>query len=307
MPLDTLKALADPTRLQLLVLLGQAELTVQELTDILAMGQSRISRHLKILAEVGLVAVKRQGTWGYYRQCLDNPLFAEIWPALLSSLQAAPEQLEYRRRLAAVLEGRRRRSADFFDRHARQWDALSGRVLPLASYHATLEAALPRCQRLLEVGLGTGGLLPLLRRRAQQVVGVDQSPAMLQQAAQRVAELNLHGIDLRLGEMTHLPLADGEAQGAVLNMVLHHAPQPVAVFRELARVVASGGRVLVADLQRHDQEWVRQEIADQWLGFERLELQAWLQLSGLEFEEYIPIAGNPGEAAVFLLIARVSG
>ena len=180
-------------------------------------------------------------------------------------------------------------------------------MLPLASYHATLEAALPPCQRLLEVGLGTGGLLPLLRRRAQQVVGVDQSPAMLQQAAQRVAELNLHGIDLRLGEMTHLPLADGEAQGAVLNMVLHHAPQPVAVFRELARVVAPGGRVLVADLQRHDQEWVREEIADQWLGFERLELQDWLQRSGLEFEEYIPIVGNPGEAAVFLLIARVSG
>lgn len=307
MPLEILKALADPTRLQLLVLLGQAELTVQELTEILAMGQSRISRHLKILAKVGLVAVKRQGTWGYYRQSLDNPLFAEIWPALLGALQAASEQREYRRRLAGVLEQRRRRSADFFDRHARQWDALSGRVLPLADYHATLEAALPRCRQLLEIGLGTGGLLPLLRRRAQQVVGVDQSPAMLQQAAQRVAEMHLDGIDLRLGEMTHLPLADSEVQGAVLNMVLHHAPQPLAVFRELARVVAPGGRVLVADLQRHDQEWVRQEIADQWLGFESSELQAWLQMSGLEFEQYIPIAGNPGETAVFLLIARVSG
>lgn len=307
MPLDTLKALADPTRLQLLVLLGQAELTVQELTEILRMGQSRISRHLKILAEAGLVAVKRQGTWGYYRQSQDSPLFVQIWPALLNALQAAPEQLENRRRLGSVLDNRRRRSADFFDRHARQWDALSGRVLPLAGYHSMLETALPKCQLLLEVGLGTGGLLPLLRRRSQQVVGVDQSNAMLQQAAERIAELQLDGVDLRLGEMTHLPLADKEVQGAVLNMVLHHAPQPEAVFRELTRVVAPGGRVLVADLQRHDQEWVREEIADQWLGFERSELESWLQMSGLEFEEYIPIAGNPGETAVFLLIARVPG
>lgn len=305
MPLDTLKALADPTRLQLLLLLGQTELTVQELTEILGMGQSRISRHLKILAEAGLVAVKRQGTWGYYRQSQDNLLFAEIWPPLQHRLQTAPAQLEYRRRLAAVLDGRRRRSVNFFERHARQWDALSGRVLPLAPYLPALEAALPQGRVLLEVGFGTGGLLPALRQRAERVVGVDQSPAMLQQAADRLAELQLDGVDLRLGEMTHLPLADAEAGGAVLNMVLHHAPTPVAVFRELARVVAPGGGILVADLQRHEQEWVREDIADQWLGFEQAELLAWLQASGLEFEEYLPIAGNPGEAAVFLLKAQV--
>lgn len=305
MPLETLKALADPTRLQLLLLLEQTELTVQELTEVLDMGQSRISRHLKILAEAGLVAVKRQGTWGYYRQSQENQLFAEIWRPLQSRLQVAPVQFEYRRRLAAVLDGRRRRSADFFERHARQWDALSSRVLPLANYLPALEAALSPCRVLLEVGLGTGGLLPLLRQRAERVVGVDQSQAMLQQASLRLAQLQLQGVDLRLGEMTHLPLADAEADGAVLNMVLHHAPQPEAVFRELARVVAPGGRVLVADLQRHEQEWVREDIADQWLGFEQAELLVWLETSGLEFEEYRSIAGNPGEAAVFLLMARV--
>lgn len=307
MPLETLKALADPTRLQLLLLLGQSELTVQELTEILGMGQSRISRHLKILAEAGLVAVKRQGTWGYYRQGLDNPLFAEIWPALRNRLQANPAQLEFQRRLAAVLEGRRRRSADFFERHARQWDALASRVLPMANYRPALEAALPNCRLLLEVGLGTGGLLPVLRQRAERVVGVDQSQAMLQQASLRLARLQLDGVDLRLGEMTHLPLADAEADAVVLNMVLHHAPQPERVFRELARVVAPGGRVLVADLQRHEQEWVREDIADQWLGFEQAELRGWLESSGLEFEEYLPIAGTPGEASVFLLRARVPG
>jgi DNA-binding transcriptional ArsR family regulator/precorrin-6B methylase 2 len=307
MPLDTLKALADPTRLQLLLLLGQAELTVQELTDILSMGQSRISRHLKILAEAGLVAVKRQGTWGYYRQSQDHPLFAQLWPPLLAELQRAAEQRELQRRLAVVLEGRRRRSADFFERHARQWDALSDRLLPLADYLPGLAAALPETAVLLEVGFGTGGLLPLLRRRSPRVIGVDQSPAMLQQAAQRLNELGLEGVELRLGEMTHLPLADGEAGGAVLNMVLHHAPQPAAVLRELARVVAPGGRILLADLQRHDQEWVREEIADQWLGFEETELKEWLQKSGLQLESYRPIAGKPGEAAVFLLVARVGG
>lgn len=307
MTLETLKALADPTRLQLLLLLGQTELTVQELTEILEMGQSRISHHLKILAEAGLVAVKRQGTWGYYRQSQDNLLFGEIWPSLQNRLQAAPLQQEFRRRLAAVLDGRRRRSAEFFERHARQWDALSGRVLPLANYLPALETAIPHCRVLLEVGLGTGGLLPVLRQRAEQVVGVDQSQAMLQQAATRLAELKLDGVELRLGEMTHLPLADSETDGVVLNMVLHHAPSPVGVFRELARVVAPGGRILVADLQRHEQEWVRDEIADQWLGFEPAELRGWLESSGLEFEEYLPIAGNPGEAAVFLLMARVPG
>ncbi len=307
MPLETLKALADPTRLQLLLLLAEAELTVQELTEILGMGQSRISRHLKILADAGLVKVKRQGTWGYYRQSLEQPLFQKLWPPLQEALQAEAASAEHRRRLAAVLDLRRRRSAEFFERHAGQWDALSGRMLPLPDYRSELETLLSPATCLLEVGLGTGGLLSLLRQRASRLVGVDQSQAMLQQAARRIADAGLDGIDLRLGEMAHLPLADGEVEGAILNMVLHHAPQPEAVFRELRRVVRPGGWVLVADLQRHEQEWVREEIADQWLGFDEAELNSWLQQVGLQPQIYRPIAGQPGESPVFLLLARIPG
>ena len=302
--LETLKALADATRLRLVAVLSRGEFTVQELTRILAMGQSRISRHLKILAEVGILSVKRQGTWGYYRLETSNAFFRALWPALAGAFETLPGRRQDLEAVAAIMESRRRRSREFFEVHARQWDVLAGELLPVPEYRAALLREVPQGDLLLEVGVGTGSLIPALRQKTDRVVGVDHSRAMLELAQERVREAGVGGVELRLGEMTHLPLTDGEAGCVLLNMVLHHAAQPVTVLEEIARVLAPSGTLLVADLQRHEQEWVREKMADQWLGFDRRDLASWLASAGFSIDRFQRIGGTGGEQDVFILVAR---
>jgi ArsR family transcriptional regulator len=303
--LTILKALNDPTRLRILHILARGEFTVQELTAILAMGQSRVSRHLKILLEAHILSVKREGTWAYYQLRCENAFFAELWPALEKRLGREPGCTEDGSRLLETLARRRRRSLEFFDRHALQWDALARDVLPTAEYRSLLLREVAPSASLLEVGVGTGNLLLGLRDRARQVIGVDNSRVMLEQAEARLARFDVKGVELRLGEMQHLPVGDGEVQWAVLNMVLHHAAQPRVVFRELARVVASGGGLTLADLQRHEKEWVRDRLADQWLGFEEEELIGWLKAAGFAPLRLHKVAGRTAEQhGVFVLSAR---
>lgn len=301
--IEILKALADFSRLRLVSVILRGEFTVQELTRILRMGQSRISRHLKILLEAGILDVKRQGTWSYYRVG-DAPLFVEIRPFLEKRFGTLPGHGEDLAGLAIVFEERSRRSREFFDQHARQWDALAREVLPAADYLQPLAAAVPKCERLLEVGVGTGGLLAALKARAKCVVGVDHSPAMLEEARARAAAQGLEGVELRLGEMAHLPLSDGECQVALLNMVLHHAARPAEVLSELRRVLTPGGTLLIADLARHGRDWVRERLADQWLGFEREEISGWLAAAGFIEESYTVVPGEGEALEVFILAAQ---
>ncbi len=301
--LSTFKALADPTRLRLMAVLARGEFTVQELTTILDMGQSRVSRHLKILTQAGLLSVKREGTWAYYRLEGNNSFFTDIRALVESKLHQDPSLSHDRDRLLVVLENRRCKSLDFFDRHARQWDELVRDSLPTAAYQSLLLESVPDLQIVLEVGVGTGNLLEGLRCRAQRVIGVDHSPVMLEQARQRVVHAGFSGIELRLGEMRHLPVSNNEVQWAVLNMVLHHAALPQQVFHELARVLGPGGGVTLADLHRHEDEWVRDRMADMWLGFERTELEGWLLAAGFELRSFQLVSGSPAEHSVVLLSA----
>ena len=302
-----LKSLADPTRLRLLAVLEQGELTVQDLTAVLAMGQSRVSRHLKILCDAGALAVTRQGTWGYYRLADDNPLFRKLWAACRMALDQVPERRSDLDRLGRLMEGRRRQNQAFFDRHARQWGSLAGSLLPVVPFRELLLTRVPRCATLLEVGVGTGLLLEGLRRKAAAVIGVDHSPAMLAEARRQVEYASLDGVDLRLGEMSHLPVTDGAVDCAVLSMVLHHAPRPAAVLAEMARVLSPGGTLVLAELQRHEQEWVRERLSDQWLGFDPTELSVLLQGVGFSSVEVERLDGDAGHQSAFLLTAVKTG
>lgn len=299
--LDTLKALADPCRLRLVAMLLRGEFTVQELTAILKVGQSKVSWHLKILTEAGVLAVKRQGTWSYYRVGGPSPFFAAIRPAVEAGVEELPERPADLAAVAAVLEERRRRSQEFFDRHARQWDDLARTLLPVPDYRERLIALVPAGKTVVELGLGTGGLLPALAARAAQVIGVDHSPAMLEEARRRLALAGLAGIDLRLGEMTHLPLPDRSADCVVLSMVLHHAADPAVVLAEIRRTLTPGGMLVLADLARHEREWVRENLADQWLGFEEEELTGWLTVAGFGEVRIERIEGAEGQEPVLLL------
>lgn len=305
--LDTLKALADPCRLRLTAVLLAGEFTVQELTRIMDMGQSRISRHLKILSEAGVLCVKRQGTWSYYRTCETNRFFNTIRPAFEREMNELPERSLDLTAVAAVLEERRQRSLAFFDRHARQWDDLARTLLPVPAYRHHLLEQIPNGTTLLEIGIGTGGLLTELAARASQVIGVDHSPAMLEEARRRLTNGGVIGVDLRLGEMTHLPLSDASVGCVVANMVLHHAADPQAVLSEIRRVLAPGGVLLLADLTRHEREAAREQLADQWLGFEEAELTGWLENAGFTKIAIKRIAATAGQESVQLVRAQTDG
>ncbi len=299
--LETFKALADPCRLRLTAVLLSGEFTVQELTRIMEMGQSRISRHLKILTGAGVLAVKRQGTWSYFRAGDGNSFFATIRSAFEQELDALPERSRDLAAVAAVLEERRRRSQEFFDRHARQWDDLARTLLPVPEYRQSLLENVPAGAAVLEIGTGTGGLLTELAVRASRVIGVDHSPAMVEEARRRLAESGVSGIELRLGEMTHLPLPDASVGCVVANMVLHHAADPVSVLAEIARVLTPCGTLVLADLCRHEREAVREQLADQWLGFEEAELTGWMKAAGFTGVVCVKIEGTAGQESVLVL------
>ncbi|WP_224981528.1 ArsR/SmtB family transcription factor [Geomonas agri] len=301
--LELFKALADPCRLRLVAVLLNSELTVQELTQIMGMGQSRISRHLKILAEAGVLSVKRQGTWSYYRAGEQNLFFCAIRPEFERALEQLPERRNDLAAVAQALEARRKRSLEFFDQHAAQWDELSRTLLPVPEYQESLLALVPEVAVLLEIGVGTGILMAQLARKARLVIGVDHSPAMLVEARRRLVEDGVPGAELRLGEMTHLPIADGGAGCVVANMVLHHAPDPQAVLAEIVRVLQPQGTVVLADLARHEREWAREQLADQWLGFEEDELKAWLAGVGLSEVTVVRVAAANGAEDVLLVKA----
>lgn len=299
--LELFKSLADPSRLRLTAILQRGEFTVQELTRIMGMGQSRVSRHLKILMEAGVLDVKRQGTWGYYRISDSNRFFCSIRTAFERELESLPERAADMAAVAQVLDERRRRSLEFFDSHARQWDDLARTLLPVPEYQHQLLQQLSQDGTVLEIGIGTGGLLTELAARVPRVIGVDHSPAMLEEARRRLTESGVSGVDLRLGEMTHLPLPDASVGCVVANMVLHHAADPTAVLIEIRRVLTSGGTLLLADLARHERETAREQLADQWLGFEEAELTGWLKNAGFREISIGRITAAAGQETVLLV------
>jgi ArsR family transcriptional regulator len=154
---------------------------------------------------------------------------------------------------------------------------------------------------VLEIGVGTGGLLTELVARAAQVIGVDHSPAMLEEARRRLTAAGIGGIELRLGEMSHLPLPDAAVGCVVANMVLHHAADPAQVLAEIRRVLSPGGSLLLADLARHEREEAREQMADQWLGFEETELKGWLENAGFTKVIIQRIAATTGQESVLLV------
>jgi len=302
--LDVLKALADPCRLRLVAVLLRGEFTVQELTAIMGVGQSKVSWHLRILVDAGILAVKRQGTWSYYRVGGESTFFSTILPAVEQALPTLAERERDLAAVAGVLDERRRRSQEFFDRHARQWDDLARTLLPVPDYLGKLLGMVPSGGVVVEIGIGTGGLIPALAAKAARVIGVDHSPAMLEEARRRLAQSGIAGIELRLGEMAHLPISDNSVDCVLLNMVLHHAAAPAEVLSGIRRVLALGGTLLLADLARHERESAREQLADQWLGFGEEELTGWLTSAGFGTISCERIEGSGGQEAVLLVNCR---
>jgi SAM-dependent methyltransferase len=274
-----MKALADPTRLRILHLLSQTELTVAELTRILASSQSTVSQHLAQLRDAGLLADRKDGTRSYYSRTDDHGPAAQAYAELEAAIGESAEAKSDRAALRAALRARQREAQEYFDRIA---EAIEHEYLPGRTWEGLAKALLkliPKA-RVADLGIGSGELTLLLCGASERVVGVDYSQPMLDRVRAKAERAGVRNLELRLGEIERLPLDDGEVDLVVLSQALHHAEEPARALMEAFRVLAPGGRLLLLDLARHRERWTREKFQDRWPGFHERELTEWLAAAG---------------------------
>ncbi len=294
--LDMFRALADPTRLRITALLRAMELSVGELAQVLAQSQPRVSRHVKILCDSGLARRRKEGSW----------VFLVPGPAeRVASLFAAIDHLERidgkdpwiladAARLAAVRADRASAAQDWFARHARDWDAIRSLHVAESEVEQAMERALGNAAlgRLVDIGTGTGRMIELFGSRAAHGTGIDRSPEMLRLARAKLGERQGLDYDLQQGDITRLTLADASADTVILHQVLHFLPAPELAIAEAARLVTSGGRLLIVDFAPHDREELRTRDAHARLGFSDEQISDWFHRAGLELDRVEDLAGG---------------
>lgn len=279
--LDIFKALADEGRLRILRSIDQAELSVAELVQALEMPQSTVSRHLKPMREAGLVESRRNGTSVFYNR---GPLFrdAAFAQILNERLKGIPVAHRDAAAVEHVLERRRRKSREFFDEIAGRYGTLTepgGGWQALAAGLAVGFAG----KTVADLGCGEGCLSLLLARFAAKTVAFDQSEKMLMLVKEKAQEQGVADrLECRVGILENLDLPANSFDAVFLSQALHHASNPEGVVRSATAALKTGGQLIVLDLARHEHEWTREEWADQWLGFDPLEMRGWLKQAGLK-------------------------
>jgi ArsR family transcriptional regulator len=284
-----MKALADPTRLRILHLLSQTELTVAELTKILASSQSTVSQHLAQLRDAGLLVDRKDGTRSFYSRTDTPGPAAQAYAELEAAIGESSEAKSDRASLRAALKARQREAQEYFDRIA---EAIEHEYLPGRTWEGLAKALLklvPRT-RVADLGIGSGELTLLLCGASDHVIGVDYSQPMLDRVHAKAEKSGVRNLELRLGEIEQLPLEDGEVDLVVLSQALHHAEEPARAIHEAFRVLAPGGRLLLLDLARHRERWTREKFQDRWPGFHERELTAWLGDAGFVDAECTVVA-----------------
>ena len=279
-----LRAAGDPTRLRLLLLLRQAELTVSELIEIVGQSQPRVSRHLKLLGEAGLLERFKEGSWVFYRAA-DRGKGAELSAALAALVDPGLGQADTVR-LAHIRQARAAAAAAYFKANAPEWERIRALHAPEKDVEAAIVARMTArpIQNLLDAGTGTGRMLELLAPYARRAVGVDVSPEMLAIARDRLLREDIKNAQVRLADTYRLPFT-GDADGfdAVLfHQVLHYLDDPSTAVAEAARVMAPGGCLLIADFAPHALEFLRQDYAHRRLGFSDREVESWFASAGLK-------------------------
>jgi ubiquinone/menaquinone biosynthesis C-methylase UbiE/DNA-binding transcriptional ArsR family regulator len=282
------KAAADPLRLQVLRILCKDSFGVSELCSIFDIRQPALSHHLKVLANVGLVATRREGNSIFYRrselgqraelEALHSRIFETVDQIALPPLIA--------KRLQALHQQREQNSATFFRDNAHKFLQQQDLIASYEQYADTVaqllrDAPLQHRRLALEVGPGDGSFLLKLGPDFKRVIAVDTAETMLDQARSRIAAAGLDNIDFIHGDTQAEELAGLQADCVVINMVLHHTPHPGQIMQDVASCLAPGGVILVTDLCRHDQGWAREACGDLWLGFEPQELLEWAEAARL--------------------------
>jgi ArsR family transcriptional regulator len=277
--LTLLRVLSDPTRLRVLALLAQSELSVGEIARTLAMGQSRVSNHLKVLREAELIAERHEGSFTHCRLLVPGGPAGSIWKVLVAQLDELPEREADERRLALVLADRADSRA-FFDRIAGDWDLIGSDFTHGTGRLDVLGCLVPEELVVADVGCGTGYLARALGRRVARVICIDTSAAMLDKARENLADCPA-ALEFRMGALEALPLADGEVDATCAHMVLHHLPEPRTGLAEMARAVRPGGRVISLELLPHHEAWMHEAMADTRLGLDPAVLESDFRHVGL--------------------------
>ncbi len=283
MLLTALRAAGEPTRMRILTLLAVCDLTVTEIAQILGQSQPRVSRHLKLLTDAGLVRRYQEGSWAFYRGA-EEGLPAAIAGKLVSWVpEADPIASADRRRLDAVRRARRRAAAAYFQRIAERWDRIRGlRVDEARVEQAMLNLAQDRLDGdLLDLGTGTGRILEIFADKVRQGIGIDQSRDMLSVARTKLDDANVRNCHVRLGDIYNLAVPDGCADLVTVHQVLHYLDDPASAIAEAVRALRPRGRLIIVDFAAHDIEFLRTEYAHRRLGFTDEEVIGWCEQAGL--------------------------
>ncbi len=306
---EVLKAAGEETRLRIVALLAEAELTVSDLTEILRQSQPRISRHLRLLAEAGLVERFREGSWAFFRLG-ERRAAAALARELVARLDSADAVIARdRERLAAVRATRAAAAQKYFARHAAEWDRI--RKLHVADREverAIMDALAERPFRsLLDLGTGTGRMLELLGPDIERGLGLDMSLDMLSLARDRLDRAGLRHCSVRQGDIYDLALPKDSFDVVIIHQVLHFLDDGARAIAEAARVLRPAGRLLVVDFAPHDLEFLRDEHAHRRLGFPSEAVSAWLAAAGLDVVAQRTLAPDrdpEGKIAVSLWVGR---
>ena len=288
---DVLRAAGEPTRLRILALLALEELSVMELSGILEQSQPRVSRHLKLMSEAGLIERFPDGAWVFYRLPAEGAR-RKLADAVLDLLNETGQPERDFQRLEDVRAERETNAAAYFERIAPRWDEIRSLYAPEASVEAAVErAAGPGpFDRVVDLGTGSGRMLTLLGRRAKMSIGLDLSQQLLNIARSNVSRAGLEKVELRHGDIVATRLPSQSADLVVVPQVLHYLSDPAAAVAEAARLVSQGGRLLIVDFAPHALEFLRTEHQHRRVGFADEEMARWLDEAGLQSVEPLSLA-----------------
>ena len=304
-----LKAAAEPTRLRILVLLKSGELNVKDLMQILRQSQPRLSRHLKLLFEAGLVERFREGSWVYFRLS-EQTRFGEL-AGLLTEIADAedPDMARDRERLEAVKDEREGAAQTYFEEHASEWDSIRSLHVAEAEVEAAMLEALggKRLDLLVDLGTGTGRTLELFAEHYDRAIGFDVNQAMLAYARAKLSQSGLDKAQVRQGDIYNVALEADQADVVVMHQVMHYLSDPADALNEAARVLRPGGRLLIVDFAPHQVEFLRESHAHERLGFSTEQVADWLEGSGLKLSatrELAPAEPGGDRLTVMLWLAH---